>query len=99
MGADHRAEPLLFRGQRFANQLLQHGIAGGHEALRGQGMPEFSEDIHGFGAHAGGLLGFGRQLLPCGGITVAIVAEGQNDALLLEPGDLGNLHGWKRAGK
>ena len=44
----------------FANQLLQHGIARCHEALHGEDMPEFAEDIHRFGAYSGGLLRFGR---------------------------------------
>jgi hypothetical protein len=60
MGADYRDQPLLFRRQRLANQLLQHGIARGHETLRGQEVPEFSDDIHGFGTDPGGLLGFDR---------------------------------------
>jgi hypothetical protein len=56
-------------------------------------MPELPEDIHRFGTDPGRLLSLDRSLLPCGGITGAIVAEGENHALLLEPGDLGNRFG------
>jgi hypothetical protein len=37
-------------------------------------------------------------LVPCDSITVAIVAEGENDALLLESSDLGNLFGTEVGG-
>src|SRR5437016_3520502 len=61
-------------------------------------MPEFTEDIDWFGTDSGSLLGFGYQALPCSGITMMIVTKRQNDALLLEPGDLRHLHGIETGG-
>ena len=75
---------MLFRGEGFADELLQKAVAGRHNAVLVQVMEQFTEDIDGFGGHRRRVPGLGGQVLPGGCITVPIVAERQDQMVLLK---------------
>ena len=92
--AHPRGHPVLFLGERGADQLLQKAVAGRDDPMLVQVMEEFLEDIDRLRGHRRGMLGLGGELLPGMGITAPIVAQRQDQMVLLEPRTL--IDNWLR---
>jgi hypothetical protein len=73
---------VLFVSQRLADDILHDTVGRRDDALRGQIMQEFTEDIDRFAIHASGLLRFRRQVLALLGTAEPIVVEVKDEALL-----------------
>ena len=75
---------VLFLGERCADELLQKAIARRDDTMLVQIMEEFMEDIDGFCGHRRRVPGLGGEVLPGVRITAPIVAERQDQMVLLE---------------
>src|SRR5439155_26679960 len=62
----------------------QKAIAGRDNTMLVQGMEEFLEDIDGFCGYRRGVLGLSGEKLPGGRVTAPIVAQRQDQMVLLE---------------